>query len=293
MCIKSGVPQGSILGPILFLIYINDITFEIQRSLIDLYADDATLYAKHTNVQEIESTLQSDLNSVSEWCKTNNMAIHPLKSKCMLLGTNAKLNKASALNLYVDEVQIDNVTSKKLLGIVIDSSLSWNLQVDFVCKKINAKIALLKRLNYFLTDQMRQLFYKAYILPMFDYCCSVWGKNKQSHIKKITMLQKRSAKVILFKPIRTPSRELFKQLEWLNFEYRCKYQTAVLVYKSLNNLTPSYVRDIIKISNNNTYQLRSSTRKDIARIRYKTQYKKHSFAYYSGDVWNFFTRRNT
>ena len=114
-CIRSGVPQGSILGPILFLIYINDITFEIENSWIDLYADDTTLYAKSSNTQEIERTLQINSDMVSDWCKVNNMAIHPQKTNCMLLGSNAKLRNACALNLFVDKVLIENVTSKKLL----------------------------------------------------------------------------------------------------------------------------------------------------------------------------------
>ena len=134
---------------------------------------------------------------------------------------------------------------------------------------------------------MRILFYNAYKLPVFDYCCSIWGKTTQTHKKKVAILQKRAAKIILFKPIRTPSRELFKELEWLTFENRCKYQTAVLVYKSLNNLTPTYIRELVKVSTNENYNLRSAARHDISHIRYKTQYKKQSFAFYSINVWNF------
>ena len=134
---------------------------------------------------------------------------------------------------------------------------------------------------------MRILFYNAYILPVFDYCCSIWGITTQAYMKKITILQKRSAKIILFKPSRTPSLELFKNLEWLTFENRCKYQTAVLVYKSLHDLTPIYIRELVKVSKNEHYNLRSSARQDIAHIRYKTQYKKQSFAFHSINIWNF------
>ena len=161
------------------------------------------------------------------------------------------------------------------------------LQVNSVCKKANSKIALLKRINYFLNDHMRTLFYNAYILPVFDYCCSIWGKTTQKHMNKIAILQKRAAKIILFKPSRTPSRVLFKEHEWLTFENRCKYQTAVLVYKSLHDLTPKYIRELVKISSNENYNLISSVRQDIAHIRYKTQYKKQSFAFHSIYVWNF------
>ena len=239
--IMSGVPQGSILGPILFLIYINDLSFDIQDSMVDLYADDSTLYSKDTSTQLIECKLQNNLNMVTDWCMKNNMAINPQKTKCMLIGSKAKLRNAKELNITVNNILIQNVTSHKLLGVIIDSSLTWNLQVESVCKKANSKIALLKRINYFLNEHMRILFYNAYILPVFDYCCSIWGKTTQTHMKKVAILQKRAAKIILFKPNRTPSSELFKELEWLTFENRCKYQTAVLVNKSLHDLTPFYI----------------------------------------------------
>ena len=122
--IISGVPQGSILGPILFLIYINDLSFEIQDSMVDLYADDSTLYTKGTNTQLIECKLQNNLNTVTTWCLKNNMAINPQKTKCMLIGSNAKLRNSKELNIYVDNILIQNVSSHKLLGIIVDSSLS-------------------------------------------------------------------------------------------------------------------------------------------------------------------------
>ena len=137
----------------------------------------------------------------------------------MIIGSNAKLRKATEINIYVKIILIQNVTSHKLLWIIVDSSLAWTLQVDSVCKKANSKIALLKRIYYFLNEHMRTLLYNAYIFPVLDYCCRIWGR----YMKKIAILQKRSAKIILFKPSLTPSRELFKKLEWLTFENRCKY----------------------------------------------------------------------
>ena len=285
--IRSGVPQGSILGPILFLIYINDLSFQIKDSMVDLYADDSTLYTKGVSLQKIEHNLQISLNKVTNWCTKNNMAINAQKTKCMVLGSSTKLRKSNEMNMYVNNVRIQNVNSHKLLGVILDESLTWNLQVDAVVKKVNSKIALLKRINYFLNEHMRILFYNAYILPVFDYCCSIWGKGTQKHQKKMTILQKRAAKIILFKPFTTPSNKLFKELDWLTFENRCKYQTAVLVYKSLHDLTPYYIRELVNLTSNDKYNLRSSSRQDIAHFHYKTQYKKKSFAFHSVTVWNF------
>jgi len=124
-------------------------------------------------------------------------------------------------------------------------------------------------------------------LPIFDYCWTIWDKNNIRYINKILILQKRAAKLILNKPIRTPTDGLFKQLKWLTFTDRCKYHTALLVYKTLNHMSPSYMSDIITVSTNNSYSLRSVLRYDLVlKHKHKTKYIKDSFNYYSMTVWN-------
>jgi len=134
---------------------------------------------------------------------------------------------------------------------------------------------------------MKLLYYNAYLLPMFDYCSTVWGKNNKMYINKILILQKRAAKLILNKPIRTTTDVLFKQLIWLTFTDRCKYHTALLVYKTLNHMAPSYMSDIITASTNNSYSLRSLLRNDfVLKHKTKTKYINYSFNYYCMTVWN-------
>ena len=147
-----------------------------------------------------------------------------------------------------------------------------------VCSKVNSKLSLLKRISYFLTLDMKRLFYNSYIMSSFDYCCPVWAKHKQIHTRKLFTLQKRVGKLILQKPMRTASNIIFDELKWLTFENRVKYHTGILVYKTLNNQCPAYMKDIISFSRNENYSLRSSSKKDIACFRYNTQYKKRSFA---------------
>ena len=101
------------------------------------------------------------------------------------------------------------------------------------------------------------------------------------------MLQKRIAKLILNKPLRTPTAGLYKQLNWLSFTDRCKYHSAVLVYKTLNNMAPSYMTEVLAFSKNEKYNLRSSKRSDLVlKTRPHTNYLKDTFAYYSMTIWN-------
>jgi len=144
LTIKSGVPQGSILGPLLFLIYINDIGLLLNQSDIDLYADDTTLYATGANPSEIQTNLQNDIYSIQKWCTLNNMMINPNKSKCMLIGSKQKIKNIN-LNLKIDNNAIENVTSHTILGLYIDKHLQWKVHIDKTCSKISSKITLLKR----------------------------------------------------------------------------------------------------------------------------------------------------
>jgi len=201
MEIKSGVPQGSILGPLLFLIYINGIAYSCPDLNIDLYADSSILFKSDTELSKIESHLQSNLDYISKCCTYNNMDLHPQKTKCLIIGSKQKFRGDKHLTLKVNDNILENVRSQKVLGVYIDCNLSWHTHIDFVCKNLNNKISLLKHILYYLTDEMKQMFCNAYLVPIFDYCCTVWGKSNKSYINKVNNLQKRAARLNLHKPV--------------------------------------------------------------------------------------------
>ena len=282
----SGVPQGSILGPLLFLLYINDIVYSSIDIHIDLYADDSTMYESGYDLKSIQTKLQNNLNDIEIWCKLNNMAVNPSKSKCMVMGTKQKV-KRKTIHLLLNGSVLENVTVQKLLGVLIDNTLSWRSHIDNVCKKVGRQVALLKRITYFLTFDMKIMFYNAYILPIFDYCCPIWGKDNKTYINKLSKLQKRIAKIILKYPQLPQSADPLKELDWLSFDDRCKYHTAVQVYKIFNCMAPAYMNELLKTKHNKIYNLRSNSRNEIAfSIRPRTNYFKDTFSYYSMNIWN-------
>ena len=124
------------------------------------------------------------------------------------------------------------------------------------------------------------------MLPIMDFCSIVWSNSNKTLIMRINKMQKATARWILMSRFDSPSAPLFKQLRWLTFENRCKFHVAVLVYKGLNKLVPSYVSDLINITNNSNYNLRSVTNKNIIYLKPKTNFLKQSFSYSCIKTWN-------
>ena len=184
------------------------------------------------------------------------MMLHPAKTKCMLLGSKCKMRSTQSPNikLELDEVIIENVSFQKVLGIYVDNTLSWNIQLKKICSKLNSKIALLKRISTYLTHDMKLMYYNAYIMSTFDYCCSIWGKGTYIEAA-ISKMQKRAARIILNKPLRTNSVEMFAELQWLPFTKRYDYHVALLVYKCINNSAPKYITNHLTFSKNSAYSL--------------------------------------
>ena len=134
--IKHGVPQGSILGPLLFLLFINDLPLNIRSCSADLYADDTTIHCTGGGINTVQDSIAQDLNEIELWCKKNKMYINPVKTTSMVIGSRQKLaNTGHLLNLTIENSNIQNVTIEKLLGINIDQNLEWTEQIDLLCSK--------------------------------------------------------------------------------------------------------------------------------------------------------------
>ncbi|MCG8048030.1 MAG: reverse transcriptase domain-containing protein, partial [Candidatus Thiodiazotropha endolucinida] len=207
--VRSGVPQGSILGPTLFLVYINDLPLYLNYTSSDFFADDTTIHTNNKDVNTIELKLQRDLEGAKLWSDQNKMQINYSKTTCMTVGTRQKLNDSRPLNLIVDTIHIENVSKQKLLGIFIDANLTWSAHIDYLCSTISSKISLLRQLAVYVPTEVLKLFYQGYIIPLLDYGCVTWGTTSATNIERLEKLQKRAARIILRAEFTTPSAEMF------------------------------------------------------------------------------------
>ena len=172
--IRSGVPQGSILGPLMFLLYINDLPEYLRFTTPGLYADDTQIYASSDNYDELVNFLNSDLENISRWLSDNKLQHHATKTKLMFIGSPYNIrNKIGDKSVIFRNTSLLRYRSFKCLGVEIDEHLSWEVHVNAICKKISAGIGVLKRTKPFVHETLHTI-YKALIQPYFDYCSPLW-----------------------------------------------------------------------------------------------------------------------
>ena len=179
-----GLPQGSILGPLLFPLYMNDLPQAVVNDSL-LYANDTCIVFQHKSEIEIEKQLIRDFSSLCDWFVDNKLSIHfgQEKAKSILFGTKHKLRSAKSLNIVYNGIEIKQHAKVKYLGCTLDESLSGESMALNVIDKINSRLKFLHRQNRFLTPPLRRLLCNALIQPLFDYACTAWFPNLSKKLK--------------------------------------------------------------------------------------------------------------
>ena len=242
--IACGVPQGSILGPLLFLIYVNDMVISVSCKLA-LYADDSALIFSHRDSTVIADTLTRELGSCSQWLLDNKLSLHVGKTECLIFGSTKRLSKVNDFYVDCNGSPIKRVNTVKYLGALLGENLSGRAQAENVLKSYTSRLLFLYRKAAFLDFNCRKILVSALIQPYFDYCVSSWYGGLSKHMKaKLEVLQRRLLRFIFSKGPRdhVGSSEL-KQLNWLSVPDRVKYFSLVHVFKIRLGKAPGYLSD--------------------------------------------------
>ena len=280
----KGVPQGSILGPLLFCLFINDLPLHISNQEVscELFADDGTLHTPDMDIDNINFRLQQSVMEVEHWCKNNAMLLNPDKTECMVLATRQKHQLGlSPLNLLIDGRKINQVQEHRLLGLIVDNQFQWEAHVTYLCKIISRNLFLLKRLKYLTDSNTRKIFFNAHIRSHIDYASTVWDDCSDVRLKRLDSLYRRAAKLVLPDPHLTTA-EKMKQLEILPLSTHLHFNKGTLMYKVLNNKLPMYLSTLFTKSVLN--DVRSTTRLLLPRPRIDTY--KTSLSFSGALLWN-------
>ena len=173
--ITLGVPQGSILGPLLFNVYINSLPNAVKKTRMILYADDAVLFYDASTREELQTTLEREFTEISNWYTDNRLTINVKKTKLMLAGSKRMLSLFEDFELQPNGTQIDRVQSFKYLGVTMDAKWSWKPHISNLLKKLGHRLSLFNGICHMLDNRTRIAFYNGLVLPHLDYADTVWG----------------------------------------------------------------------------------------------------------------------
>ena len=279
--INYGVPQGSVLGPILFILFMNDLHLFSNKCSIILFADDTNIIFKNKNINNLNSLVTNELIKLKNWLIMNKLTINIEKS-CYIIIDNINKHYFDN-NIYIDNKLLNRVECYTFLGMYIDDRLNWKAHIDYICKRVSKFIAILHKLKFPLSIKSLKLLYNAFILPNLSYCITIWGNTYKSNINRIIILQNRAIRAIYNLQNRINTDEFYNSLNILKFKdiYKCK--TILIMYDVLNSKSTSPYKSIFFLKKYN-YSQRSQYKFIIP--SYRLQIKYFSIFYNGPILWN-------
>ena len=246
LIMDRGVPQGSILGPLLFNVFNNDIN-------IYNYADDNCISYVDKNVLQIKIILEKETNKMMDWFAKNSLAANPTKFQTMLMCGNNK--KVDDLNIIVENTKLESTSSIKVLGVNIDSKLNFNDHVCDMCTKAGRQLNLLQRLKGSLDFDSRMVIYKSFIISNFNHCPVVWLFTSKSSLSNLENIQKRALRFVL-NDYESDYNDLLTKANVPGIKIVTLRQLAIEVYKSVTKINPEYLNELF-LPKQCTYNLRN------------------------------------
>ena len=241
--INIGVPQGSILGPLLFLIYVNDLPNTCKLGQCLLYADDSVFLFESANATELQNVINHELPNICSWLQMNKLSLNTKKTVYQIYNNSRTSVK---IDVKLNNDPIEAAETVKYLGVIIDPHLKWNSHIDHLTMTISRNIGIINRAKFFLDSKLLSLLYNSLVFPYINYCCLVWGFTFPTSLHKIELLQKRVIRIIANQHRLAHTEPIFKSLKLLKVYDVAKQQVLLLMHKKICLSLPPLLDELFK-----------------------------------------------
>ena len=252
--ITCGLPQGSVLAPLLFILFINDICKVSTMFKFIIFADDTSIVCSGKDLQKLLQDTTRELGKVAEWFNVNKLSLNVDKTKFMVF---ANRYISGRIQLSIGKANVERVYEIKFLGTMIDCKLKWKSHITHVRNKVSRSVAVLYRARPVLEQTMLRLLYCSLVLPYLSYCTEVWGIAHQNHLEPLIRLQKKAIRLVHKVGYLDHTNPLFLESKSLKLTDICKFKVGIIMYKANNHMLPGNIQSLF-VERDRHYHLRGN-----------------------------------